>query len=216
MNEEGGYLGAMTYQCLYSGVLDRVVQKRRNDNSAVHVIQRLRSTLRQADVSSPSFLFDFTKALLINSELNVNLQEVFLRRQALAPTDDLELPNLHKREYQELSSRAVSLRRVLARVPEEMSDRRTFLETIKEIASSIKKLLDATNAVMQVIHPTIQLSVEKRKREFVHYSKRFSNTLKEYFKDQNSTQVSISANQLIFQTTLLIRTIREKMRKVGS
>lgn len=39
MNEEGGYLGAMTYQCLYSGVLDRVVQKRRNDNSAVHEIQ---------------------------------------------------------------------------------------------------------------------------------------------------------------------------------
>lgn len=214
MNEEGGYLGAMTYQCLYSGVLDRVVQNRRNDDSAVHVIQRLRSTLRQADVSSPSFLFDFTKVLLIDSELNINLQEAFLRRQATAPTEDLELPNLHQKEYQELSLRAVALRRVLARVPEEMSDRRTFLETIKEIASSIKKLLDATNAVMQVIHPSVQLSVEKRKREFVHYSKRFSNTLKEYFKDQNATQVSISANQLIFQTALLIRTIREKMRKV--
>ncbi|VDN44586.1 unnamed protein product [Gongylonema pulchrum] len=97
-----------------------------------------------------------------------------------------------------------------------MSDRRTFLETIKEIASSIKKLLDATNAVMQVVHPSAQLSVEKRKREFVHYSKRFSNTLKEYFRDQNATQVSISANQLIFQTTLLIKTIREKMRRVSS
>uniref|UniRef100_A0A0R3RLD2 Programmed cell death protein 10 n=1 Tax=Elaeophora elaphi TaxID=1147741 RepID=A0A0R3RLD2_9BILA len=148
----------------------------------------------------------------MDSELNVNLQEAFLRRQATAPTDDLELPNLRQGEYQELSSRAIALRQVLARVPEEMSDRRTFLETIKEIASSIKKLLDATNAVMQVIHPT----VEKRKREFVHYSKRFSNTLKEYFKDQNATQVSISANQLIFQTALLIRTIREKMRKVSN
>ncbi|CAG9530638.1 unnamed protein product [Cercopithifilaria johnstoni] len=216
MNEEGGYLGAMTYQCLYSGVLDRIVQNRRNDDTAVYMIQRLRSTLRQADISSPSFLFDFTKVLLMDSELNVNLQEAFLRRQATAPTDDLELPNLRQREYQELSSRAIALRRVLARVPEEMSDRRTFLETIKEIASSIKKLLDATNAVMQVIHPSVQLSVEKRKREFVHYSKRFSNTLKEYFKDQNATQVSTSANQLIFQTVLLIRTIREKMRKVSS
>lgn len=55
--------------------------------------------------------------------------------------------------------RAIALRRVLARVPEEMSDRRTFLETIKEIASSIKKLLDATNAVMQVVHPSAQLCV---------------------------------------------------------
>ncbi|VDO40122.1 unnamed protein product [Onchocerca flexuosa] len=263
MNEEGGYLGAMTYQCLYSGVLDRIVQNHRNDDSAVRMIQRLRNTLRQADVSSPSFLFDFTKILLIDSELNVNLQEAFLRMQANAATDDLELPNLRQGEYQQLSSRldliyndctvlstvrnikslaqskqfsliehfthdvyvtisnlvmkekAVALRRVLARVPDEMSDRRTFLETIKEIASSIKKLLDATNALMQVIHPSVQLSVEKRKREFVHCSKRFSNTLKEYFKDQNATQVSISANQLIFQTALLIRTIREKMRKVS-
>ncbi|MCP9261773.1 Cerebral cavernous malformation protein 3 [Dirofilaria immitis] len=126
MNEEGGYLGAMTYQCLYIGVLDRIIQNRRNDDSAIHVIQRLRSTLRQADISSPSFLFDFTKVLLNVSELNVNLQEAFLRMQASAPTDDLELPNLHKGEYQELSSRAVALRRILARVPEEMSDRRTF------------------------------------------------------------------------------------------
>ncbi|VDN04488.1 unnamed protein product [Thelazia callipaeda] len=216
MNEEGGYLGAMTYQCLYSGVLDRIVQNHRNDNAAVHFLHRLRSILRQADIASPSFLFDFTKVLLYDSDLNVNLQEAFLRMQATAPTGDLELPNLHQLQYRELSLRAIALRRVLARVPEEMFDRRTFLETIKEIASSIKRLLDATNVVMQIVHPSAQLSVEKRKREFVHYSKRFSNTLKEYFKDQNATQVSISANQLIFQTTLLIRTIREKMRKVSN
>lgn len=208
-------MGAMTYQCLYSGVIDRVAQSRRNEDGAAHSLQRLRGALKQADVASPSFLFDFTKILLIDSKLNINLQEAFLRMQANAPTDDLELQNLQKAEYQELSSRAIALRRVLARVPEEMSDRRTFLETIKEIASSIKKLLDATNAVMQVVHPSAQLSVEKRKREFVHYSKRFSNTLKEYFRDQNATQVSISANQLIFQTTLLIRTIRERLRRVG-
>ncbi|VDN21121.1 unnamed protein product [Gongylonema pulchrum] len=67
--------------------------------------------------------------------------------QANAPTDDLELTNLQQAEYQDLSSRL------------EMSDRRTFLETIKEIASSIKKLLDATNAVMQVVHPSAQLCI---------------------------------------------------------
>lgn len=73
-----------------------------------------------------------------------------MRLQAQASTEDLELPAYLVAQspvYQELSDRALQLRRVLARVPDEMADRRTFLETIKEIASSIKKLLDATNAV---------------------------------------------------------------------
>lgn len=37
-------------------------------------LQRLRGALKQADVASPSFLFDFTKILLIDSKLNINLQ----------------------------------------------------------------------------------------------------------------------------------------------
>ena len=150
---------------------------------------------------------------------------------ATAPVDDLEIPQYANRpEFQELSLRAIALRRVLARgmydstgdilnlktiivsVPDEMKERRPFLETIKEIASSIKKLLDATNVILQIIPPQSQPVVEKRKREFVHYSKRFSNTLKEYFRDQNQTQVFVAANQLIFQTTQIVRTVRDRIR----
>lgn len=109
--------------------------------------------------------------------------------------------------------RAIELRRVLSRVPEEMADRHQFLETIKLIASSIKKLLEAINAVHLIVPQSAQQgifesilvrwvvlpisdvaycsAVEKRKREFVHYSKRFSNTLKTYFKDQNAVQVRL-------------------------
>ncbi|CAI4232513.1 unnamed protein product [Auanema sp. JU1783] len=109
--------------------------------------------------------------------------------------------------------RAIDLRRVLARVPEEMSDRHAFLETIKIIASSIKKLLEAINAVYHIVPPSAQQAVEKRKREFVHYAKRFSDTLKTYFRDQNATQVTVSANQLVFQTSLIVRTINDKLRR---
>lgn len=36
---------------------------------------------------------------------------------------------------------------VLSRVPEQIGDRKSFLDTIKDIASAIKKLLDAVNGV---------------------------------------------------------------------
>lgn len=36
---------------------------------------------------------------------------------------------------------------MLSRVPEQIGDRKSFLDTIKDIASAIKKLLDAVNGV---------------------------------------------------------------------
>lgn len=54
----------------------------------------------------------------------------------------------------------------------------------REIASAIKKLLDAVHEVNGFIPGTTgKQALEQRKREFVKYSKRFSNTLKEYFKE---------------------------------
>ncbi|TMS33219.1 hypothetical protein L596_000982 [Steinernema carpocapsae] len=213
-DERGGYLGQMTYQCVFSPILDRIKAANMNNPQAVAHINRLRSTLKNSEQTSPSFLYDVMRILLAESELNVNLQEAFLRLQANASLEDLEIPQYpNVAEFQELSTRAISLRRVLSRVPEEMSDRRTFLETIREIASSIKKLLDATNAVIQVVPQSHQQAVERRKREFVHYSKAFSNTLKEFFRNQNATQVSVSANQLIFQTMQIVRTVRDKARQ---
>ncbi|VDD95054.1 unnamed protein product [Enterobius vermicularis] len=203
MAEEGGYLGAMTYQCLFKGAIERVMQSHKADEVAYHALNRLSANLQQADVVSPSFLFDFMKILLDRSKLNINLQEAFLRMQAKAPTDDLELPPGLGPEFQELSARAIALRRVLSRVPEEMSDRRTFLETIKEIASSIKRLLDATNALMRVVPVPAQSC---KFFFFLFNVKRISLIL---------YNVSVSANQLIFQTTLIIKTIREKLAKVS-
>ncbi len=98
----------------------------------------------------------------------------------------------------------MALKRILSRIPDEITDRKTFLETIKyatffaeknsshihicfflrEIASAIKKLLDAVNEVSAMVpSSSAKQSLEQRKREFVKYSKRFSNTLKEYFKE---------------------------------
>lgn len=60
----------------------------------------------------------------------------------------------------------------------------TTFSFFREIASAIKKLLDAVNEVTTFIRGSAgKQALDQRKREFVKYSKRFSNTLKEYFKE---------------------------------
>ncbi|KAI1718558.1 programmed cell death protein 10 like protein [Ditylenchus destructor] len=213
--DEGGgmYLSAMTYQSLYGASFERLKKAHSENPDAIAALDAIQESLRNAESASPSFLFDFSKLLLAESKLNINLQESYLRMHANAPTEDLELPNLnHIAQFRELSERAIALRKVLARIPDEMTDRRPFLETIKEIASSIKKLLDTTNGIIAMLPSNSQPLIEKRKREFVHCSKQFSNTLKEYFKTQNSHQVFMSANHLVFQTLQIFRAVREKVR----
>ncbi|KAI6183491.1 hypothetical protein M3Y97_00494800 [Aphelenchoides bicaudatus] len=158
--------------------------------------------------------FDNIRATHSNSAEAVEaINESYLRMQANAPNDDLSLPDLaHLTEYATISQRAINLRRVLARIPQEMTDRRAFLETIREIAGSIRDLLEVANQIIKAVPPTVHPVIEKRKREFVRYSKQFSNTLKEYFRDQNAIQVFMASNLLIFQTIQLIRCIRERIR----
>lgn len=130
--------------------------------------------------------------------------------------------------FQELNKKSASLKRILSRIPDEISDRRTFLETIKwvwkfvlvfcsfspiafnrEIASAIKKLLDAVNEVVGFIPGTSgKQAVEQRKKEFVKYSKKFSTTLKEYFKEGQAEAVFVSALFLVHVTNQ-VRFIRE-------
>ncbi|PAV59162.1 hypothetical protein WR25_24590 [Diploscapter pachys] len=173
-SEEAGYLGAMTYNNLYAPVLDTLRQQNRTDDRALAAVHKLKMKLAECERQSPSFLFDLTKQLINQSELNVNLQEAYLRMHDSAPYDDLVVVGYEN-------------------VPE-----------YKELTESFTQYPFVNRS---------ELPVEKRKREFVHYSKRFSNTLKTYFKDQNAAQVNISANQLVFQTVMVVRTVNEKLRR---
>lgn len=108
------------------------------------------------------------------------MNEMILRSEKVATSDEYFIK---RPEFKELNLRAKQLKNILSRIPDEINDRKAFLETIKEIAAAIKKKLDAVNNLFESMQsPEIKQILDIRKREFVKYSKQFSNTLKAYFR----------------------------------
>uniref|UniRef100_A0A6A7FS81 Programmed cell death protein 10-like n=1 Tax=Hirondellea gigas TaxID=1518452 RepID=A0A6A7FS81_9CRUS len=178
--------------------------------------QSLRAVLSRAESNCPGLMYHVMHALATRAGLhhqNVALYASVLRHPAnVNPADDGEYRITRTEErFQELNRRSASLKRILARIPDEITDRKTFLETIKEIASGIKKLLDAVSSVAEYIPgPQGKQTLEHRKRDFVKHSKRFSNTLKEYFKEGQAEAVFLSAACLVHQTNLIMLTVKDK------
>jgi len=175
--------------------------------------QTLRAALSKVESSHPGFSYDLVLGLVRKGDVKVNLNESLLRLQGtVTEQDNAEYKSSRTEEpFQELNKKSLALKKILSRIPDEITDRKTFLETIKEIASAIKKLLDAVNEVSGYIPGSSgKQALEQRKREFVKYSKRFSNTLKEYFKEGQPNSVFASATYLIYQTNQLMITVKNK------
>jgi len=208
----GGNVAAasLTLPVLLRPILSQLEQR------DVAASQTLRAALCKAEASHPGFSYDLVLGLVRKSGdtgIPVNMNESLLRLQgAVSDQDSHEYRSSRTEEpFQELNKKSAALKRILSRIPDEITDRKTFLETIKEIASAIKKLLDAVNEVSAYIPGTQgKAALEQRKREFVKYSKRFSNTLKDYFKEGQPTAVFTSATYLIYQTNQVMITVKNK------
>ena len=139
--------------------------------------------------------------------VSTDLPETLLR---LACYDEEFQLTRQEPEFLALNEKAQTLKVILSRIPDQIKDRSRFLQTIKDIASAIRELLDALNEVMKKHQQTIprlreyKKSLETHKRVFVKSSKSFSDTLKRYFKDEQSENVFLSANRLINQTNALL------------
>lgn len=179
----------------------------------VMAAQTLRAALSKAESSHPGITHDLIMGIIRRADLNLDMNESVLRLQGAASDYDVVEYRSARSEdaFQELNRKSTSLKRILSRIPDEITDRKTFLETIKEIASAIKKLLDAVNEVTGFIPGSAgKQALDQRKREFVKYSKRFSNTLKEYFKEGQANAVFVSALYLIHQTNMIMLTVKDK------
>lgn len=171
-------------------------------------------TLYKLEEIYPGFSRYFLQ-LILNKEFpilssTINFNELILKLEKYCDKSSCYISSVHsEKEFQELNIRSKNLKNILSRIPDDINEKREFLETIKEIASAIKKTLDSVTNIYPYIK-TIdgKQKLENEKKEFIKSSKHFSNTLKAYFRDNKRDDVYLAANYLIIQTDYLLRTIK--------
>ncbi|XP_038050599.1 programmed cell death protein 10-A-like [Patiria miniata] len=173
--------------------------------------QTLRAAFEKAEKQNPGISQDIISGVLEARSAGVSLNtECLLKLAAL----DSEEYMLRRKEdvFEKLNEQAKELKKILARLPDEIGDRPKFLQTIKDIASGIKDLLEALNRLIKK-HGAGRLRDRKsvldaHKKEFINSSKNFSDTLKVYFRDGHITNVYKSANKLVNDTNTILKMLK--------
>ncbi|UJR23723.1 hypothetical protein I4U23_026703 [Adineta vaga] len=183
------------------------------DRSGFKDVQNdLRQQFYQLEQFYPGFSHCFLQSFFRrqNPSLTLNTNELTLKLEKYCDKSSYLISSLRNEpEFHELNLRTKNLKRILSRIPDDINEKREFLETIKEIASAIKKTLDSVSNTYQYLKTSDgRQALENEKKEFIKSSKNFSNTLKAYFRDNQRDDVYIAANHLLVQTDYLLRTIK--------
>ncbi|VDN98566.1 unnamed protein product [Rodentolepis nana] len=181
------------------------VKSEKMQADVVHV-QR---TFDEVERTLPGFTWNFLRGFMERFGIrdSVDIEEMCLRLSALyneIPMYSSIVPHSH-----DLEKHAAELKLVLSRTPSEITGRSEFIELIKQIAGSIKNLLDCIHSILNALqHGVIRQDLDGHMVNFVDYSKRFSSALKGFFRDHKTNELYASANMLVQQTNLILLFIR--------
>ena len=185
----------------------------RLEDNTFNATKALHSTLSKVDVAQLRASYDLVLGLVKKKETpithisNQRVREMGNENLSIIECDKYRSSRRAEHFY-DINKKSLALKRLLSKVHVEIGDRKTFLETIKEIASAIKKLLDSLNIVANHATGEGGITLDEKKRDFVRNSKRFSNILKEYFRHGNPHFVIRAAADLIFQINEIITILK--------
>uniref|UniRef100_A0A672Z2J3 Programmed cell death 10b n=1 Tax=Sphaeramia orbicularis TaxID=375764 RepID=A0A672Z2J3_9TELE len=131
--------------------------------------QTLRAAFIKAERENPGLTQDIIMKILEKKNVPNQLHRI--------PTAHEFMIDRPEQEFQDLNEKARALKHILSKIPDEINDRVRFLQTIKAT--------DTVNNVIKKYQYQNRRALEHQKKEFVKYSKSFSDTLKTYFKDGN-------------------------------
>lgn len=101
--------------------------ERRDQQSA----QILRTAIAKAENTCPGLMFEIILSILKRIDSSIDITEALLKLQGNSPEFEEYRIKRQEEPFQDLNKKAVALRRILSRIPDEINDRKTFLETIK-------------------------------------------------------------------------------------
>ncbi|KXJ20405.1 programmed cell death protein 10 [Exaiptasia diaphana] len=205
--EEGTIIPNLALSVVLGPVIEEIILEYPDGEA----IQRIKTAFQKAEMENPGITQEIVGGILKKESLKVNMNKALL--SCASYESDEYATTRQEKEFVTLTTKARALKRILSKIPSEIGDRSKFLQTIKDIASAIKDLLDAVNEVLKNCQsvgkmPQYKRVLEHNKKEFVKYSKSFSDTLKQYFKDGKADAVYVSANRLINQTNNILYTFK--------
>lgn len=174
--------------------------------------QKLKEAFYKVEKRYPGFSQEFIIGLLqrLGLEKEVDLFETGLRIAGFQEGAPIHRGGQRRQQLTELENRAQELKKILSTIPDDICDRRCFIELIKLIASAIKQLLDSVTQVFESSSPGVhKKALGEQKQNFLLYCRQFSSNLKDYFKDNKQQVVFNSANRLVNQVNLILMVARE-------
>ena len=199
---------------LHALLFPSLAQVQEKNPSFEAAVESIKQALEKAESSNPGMSHDFVDLILekTQSKGGMDLTEKLLREAHR----DVDLYSIDGRttELTDLSNKSKALKQILSTIPDEVQNRTRFLGIIRRIAESIKEMLDAVNSVATNNADLIASKAEELQQQrklFVRGSKRFSDTLKQYFTDNKVHNLFRSAHRLINETNSLMRTVKEAL-----